>query len=237
MHPCTVPQISACPPDTPQHCGYFSNGLRCRHAEHLFLRHAVKPCGATQSCAACRREARLPALRPCALRSLLRLRTGPSLPWLGRSPGQQSTGLLSFSGSPCCAWKTGAEHRRSPGQQSTGLLSFSGSPTGHSPYSGSPPGALANLRLTHGAPVRAGKLPRALLLHRPHPCRLGAGIPGLATVSEINARHVLGYGRSLWGSAYHGFFQFTKQKAGFLLCSTRPLTLRRPPVTEQPVLE
>jgi hypothetical protein len=119
MHPCTVPQISACPPDTPQHCGYFSNGLRCRHAEHLFLRHAVKPCGATQSCAACRREARLPALRPCALRSLLRLRTGPSLPWLGRSPGQQSTGLLSFSGSPCCAWKTGAEHpgsARSPGR-------------------------------------------------------------------------------------------------------------------------
>ncbi len=37
---------------------------------------------------------------PCATQSLLRCGTGPSRPWLGRSPGQQSTGLLSFSGSP-----------------------------------------------------------------------------------------------------------------------------------------
>ena len=59
----------------------------------------------------------------------------------------------------------------------------------------------------------------------------------LATVSEINARHVLGYGRSLWGIVCHGFFQFTQQKAGFLLCSARPLTLRRPPVTQRLVLE
>ncbi len=87
--------------------------------EHLFLRRAVKPCDATQSCCACRTGARLPALRPCASQSLRRLRTGPSHPWLGRSPGQQSTGLLFFSGSPCCAWKTGTAHPcsvRSPGQ-------------------------------------------------------------------------------------------------------------------------
>ena len=65
---------------------------------------------------------------PCALHSLLRLGTGPSLSWLGRSPGQQSTGLLSFSGAP-----TGhSSYSGSP----TGLLSFSGAPTGHSPYSG-----------------------------------------------------------------------------------------------------
>ncbi len=37
---------------------------------------------------------------PAAAHSLLRLGTGPSRPWLGRSPGQQSTGLLSLSGSP-----------------------------------------------------------------------------------------------------------------------------------------
>jgi hypothetical protein len=43
----------------------------------------------------------------------------PKPSWLGRSPGQQSTGLLSFPGSPCCAWKTGADppwSARSPGQ-------------------------------------------------------------------------------------------------------------------------
>jgi hypothetical protein len=134
--------------------GAFRTGLRWRHDEYLFPRHAVKPCGATQSCSACRRGLAFlrcaPALRgpccacvpaqafrglgvrrddPCASHSLLRLGTGPSLPWLGRSPGRVSTGhspypgsptgLLSFSGSPCCAWKTGAEHpgsARSPGQ-------------------------------------------------------------------------------------------------------------------------
>jgi hypothetical protein len=52
-----------------------------------------------------------------ALPASLAYRPKPS--WLGRSPGQQSTGLLSFSGSPCVAWKTGAERpcsARSPGQ-------------------------------------------------------------------------------------------------------------------------
>jgi hypothetical protein len=37
---------------------------------------------------------------PCAAHSLLRLGTGPSLPWLGRSPGRASTGHSSLSGSP-----------------------------------------------------------------------------------------------------------------------------------------
>jgi hypothetical protein len=177
MHPCTVPQISACPPDTPQHCGYFSNGLRCRHAEHLFLRHAVKPCGATQSCAACRREARLPALRPCALRSLLRLRTGPSLPWLGRSPGQQSTGLLSFSGSPCCAWKTGAEHpgsARSPGRSLRFALPAA---LGHRPaFAGTTVHrTVVFLRLTHRTLALFRLTPRSLGQSPAHPWRARAG--------------------------------------------------------------
>ena len=56
---------------------------------------------------------------PCAAHSLLRLGTGPSPPWLGRSPGRASTGHSPYSGSP------------------TGLLSFSGSPIARSPYFGS----------------------------------------------------------------------------------------------------
>ncbi len=165
--------------------------------EHLFLRHAVKPCGATQSCCACRTGARLPALRPCASQSLRRLRTGPSHPWLGRSPGQQSTGLLSFSGSPR--------------------------------------GALAHLRLTHGEPVRPGKVPLALFYPRPHPCRLGASIPACNGLRN-KCSSCTGLWSELMGQCLPWFFQFTKQKARFLLCSTRPLTLHRSPVTQQPVL-
>ena len=97
---------------------------------------------------------------PSAAHSLRRLGTGPSFPWLGRSPGPASTG--------------------------------------RSPDSGSPPGALANLRLTHGEPVRPGKVPPALFLPRPHPCRLGAGIPagdGLRNKCSIDTS---GYCGSLW---------------------------------------
>ncbi len=37
---------------------------------------------------------------PCASHSLLRLGTGPSHPWLGRSPGRRFIGPSPFSGSP-----------------------------------------------------------------------------------------------------------------------------------------
>jgi hypothetical protein len=141
-------------------------------------------------CSACKSWACLPALRPCASRSLLRLRTGPSLPWLGRSPGQQSTGLLSFSGSPCCARKSGAEHpgsARSPGQSLRYALPAS---LGHRPklsvawaFAGtSVPRTLALFRLT----------PRSLGNAPVHPWRARS-----ATVSEPNARQVSGYCRSL----------------------------------------
>jgi hypothetical protein len=121
----------------------------------------------------------------------------PVHPWLGCSPGQQSAGRSPCSGAP------------------TGLLSFSGaptghspaaaSPTGHSPDSGPPIGASAGLRLAQGGPVRAGKLPRALLLPRPYPCRLGARIPRLATVSDKIAQQGLGRGPCSWDSAGKDF--------------------------------
>jgi len=166
--------------------------------EHLFLRHAVKPCGATQSCCACRTGARLPALcTPAAL---------------GR-PGQRILALpVRRANSFGCALPASLGHRPKPFFALAVLLCskdqgvpsvarpFTGqrvhwtlcnapvhpwlgrSPgpasTGRSPDSGSPPGALANLRLTHGEPVRPGKVSLALFLHRPHPCRLGARIPG-----------------------------------------------------------
>ncbi len=125
---------------------------------------------------------------PCASHSLLRLGTGPSRPWLGRSPGRASTGHSSLSGSP-----TG--HSSLSGSP-TGHSSAAASRTGHSPLSGSPTGALSRLRPTCGEPVRAGKLPRALLLPRPHPGRLGVRIPGLATVSDKIARQGLGQVRA-----------------------------------------
>ena len=193
----------------------------------------MKPCGATQSCCACRTGARLPALRPCASQSLRRLRTGPSHPWLGRSPGQQSTGLLSFSGSPCCAWKTGTAHPcsvRSPGQ-SLRLRT--------------PCVAWAPAQVFRGLGVRRDQRPpdaRLIPAHPPEPWHI-SGSPMaspcgrekchwhfsfigltpvgsapaslLATVSEINALHVLGYGRSLWGSAYRGFFSSQRKKQDF----------------------
>jgi hypothetical protein len=74
-------------------------------------------------CFACVPAQSLPGLgvrrdNPFATHSLLRLGTGPSLPWLGRSPGRASpghspysgspTGLLSCSGSPCSACKSWA---------------------------------------------------------------------------------------------------------------------------------
>ena len=83
---------------------------------------------------------------------------------------------------------------RSPGRASTG----------HSPYSGSPPGAFAMLRLTHGEPVRVGKLPRALLLPRPHPCRLGASIRAGDGLGNKYSIHISGDVRRLLGSGYKG---------------------------------
>ncbi len=111
----------------------------------------------------------------------------PVHPWLGRSPGQQSAGRSPCSGSP------------------TGLLSCSGARTGHSPDSGPPIGASASLRLAQGGPVRAGKLPRAPLFPRPYPCRLGARIPRLATVSDKIAQQGLGQGPCSWDSAGKDF--------------------------------
>jgi len=99
----------------------------------------------------------------------------------------RNTGLLSFSGSP------------------TGLLSCSGARIEHSPDSGPPIGALASLRRTQGGPVRAGKLPRAPLFPRPYPCRLGARIPRLATVSDKIAQQGLGQGPCSWDSAGKDF--------------------------------
>jgi hypothetical protein len=177
-HRCPNPGATSSKPVNSARC--CSNGLLCRRAEHLFPRHAVKPCGATQSCSACRTGARLPALHtpaalgrpgqsipalpvrranPFAAHSLLRLGTGPSPPWLGRSPGRASTG--------------------------------------HSPYSGSPPGALANLRLTRGEPVRPGEVPLALLLYRPHPCTLGASIRGLQRSQQHTLVRIGVYGTAV----------------------------------------
>ncbi len=63
----------------------------------------------------------LPPVLRVAVPASLAYRPKPS--WLGRSPGQQSTGLLSFSGSRCCAWRAGEIPpwiSRSPGRVSTG---------------------------------------------------------------------------------------------------------------------
>ncbi len=177
--------------------------------EHLFLRHAVKPCGATLSCSACRTGARLPALcTPAAL---------------GR-PGQSIPALPVRRANPFgCALP--ASLGRSPGPASTG----------RSPDSGSPRGALENLRLTRGEPGRPGKVPLALFYPRPHPCRLGASTPACNGLRN-KCSSCTGLWSELMGQCLPWFFQFTKQKARFLLCSTRPLTLRRSPVTQQPVL-
>ncbi len=115
------------------------------------------------------------------------LGNAPVHPWLGRSPGRASTGRSPCSGSP------------------TGLLSCSGARIGHSPDSGPPIGASASLRLAQGGPVRAGKLLRAPLFPRPHPCRLGARIPRLATVSDKIAQQDLGQGPCSWDSAGKDF--------------------------------
>ena len=61
-----------------------------------------------------------------------------------------------------------------------------------------PPGALARLRLTRGEPVRPGKLPRALLLPRPHSCWLGAGIPAGTGFGNKRSIRVSGYVWRLW---------------------------------------
>jgi hypothetical protein len=51
---------------------------------------------------------------PCATHSLRRLGTGPSLPWLGRSPGRASTGHSPYSGSPPGASSVSASPRLRP---------------------------------------------------------------------------------------------------------------------------
>ncbi len=142
---------------------------------------------------------------------------------LGR-PGQSIPALPVRRANPFgCALP--ASLGRSPGPASTG----------RSPDSGSPRGALENLRLTRGEPGRPGKVSLALFLHRPHPCRLGASIPACNGLRNKRSS-CTGLWSELMGQCLPWFFQFTKQKARFLLCSTRPLTLRRSPVTQQPVL-
>ncbi len=107
----------------------------------------------------------------------------------------QDRGSPSCAAHSCCAWKTGTAHPcsvRSPGQSlrlRTPCVAWAPAqdfrglgvrrdqrPPDARLIPAHPPGALAHLRLTHGEPVRPGKVSLALFLHRPHPCRLGASI-------------------------------------------------------------